>query len=250
MQNNTEFLKDNLIAHRGMHNSKLDIPENTIVAFKKAIDNKYIIELDVHILKDKTVVVFHDNNLERMTGVNKNINNCIYDEIKDLKLQYTNNYIPLFEEVLELVDGKVPLIIELKYENYFDKKVGELEDKTIELLKNYKGKYAIKSFNPFSIYYLKKNYPNVVRGQLASSFKYDNLGIMKKYILKKMLLNYFSKPDFISYDFNCLPNKRVTNFRKDKLVMAWTIRNKNELEYARKYCDNCICENFEELFKN
>ena len=243
MQNNTEFLKQNLIAHRGMHNSQINIPENSIPAFQKALENKYIIELDLHILKDKSIVVFHDNNLERMAGVNKNINDCNYNDIKDLKLQNTNNYIPLFQDVLKLVDGKVPLIIELKYECYFDMKTGELEEKTMELLKNYKGKYAIKSFNPFSIYYLRKHYPSVVRGQLASGFKYDNMGIVQKFILKKMLFNYFSKPDFISYDINGLPNKYVSKFRENKLVMGWTIRSKNDLEFAKKYCDNFICEN-------
>lgn len=243
MQNNTEFLRENLIAHRGMHNSKLGIPENSMLAFQKAIDNKYIIELDVRILKDKTVVVFHDNNLERMTGINRDINNCNYKEIKDLKLQNTNSYIPLFEDVLNLVNGKVPIIIELKYEDYFDMKIGELEDKIIELLKNYKGKYAIKSFNPFAIYYLKKHYPNIIRGQLASSFKYDNIGFVQKFVLKKMLFNYFSKPDFISYDINGLPNKYISKFRKEKMVMGWTVRSKVDLEKAKEYCDNFICEN-------
>lgn len=247
MQKNTEFLKQTLIAHRGMHNINMNIPENSLPAFQKAIENNYIIELDLHILKDNSVIVFHDNNLERMTGINKKVDNCSYEEIKNLKLQNTNNNIPLFQEVLELVNGKVPLIIELKYEKYFDMKIGKLEKQIMELLKNYNGEYAIKSFNPFSVYYMKKNYPSVVRGQLASSFKYDKMFIIEKLILKKMLFNYLSKPDFLSYNFNELPNKYVSKFRENKLVMGWTIKNKLDLEKAKMYCDNFICENIEEL---
>lgn len=243
MSKNTEFLKHNLIAHRGMHNSKKYIPENSLLSFEKAIEKNYIIELDLHILKDNSIIVFHDNNLERMTGINKKVDDCTYEEIKNVKLQNTNNYIPLFNDVLKLVNGKVPLIIELKYENYIDIKVGNLEEKTMQLLKDYKGEFAIKSFNPFSINYIRKHYPNVVRGQLASSFKYDNMGIVQKFVLKNMLFNYFSKPDFISYDINGFPNKYVSKFREEKMVLGWTVRSEADLEKARKYCDNFICEN-------
>lgn len=142
MNDNINFLKENLIAHRGMHNMKKGIPENSIKAFEESIKNNYIIELDLHILKDKSVVVFHDDNLKRMTGVDKQLADTTYEEIKNLKLQDTNNYIPLFEDVLKVISGKVPIVIELKY----DTKVGLLESETMNILKNYKGKYVIKSF--------------------------------------------------------------------------------------------------------
>lgn len=128
MKKNTDFLKQNLIAHRGMHSIKNGIPENSIKAFEKAIENSYIIELDVHILKDKSVIVFHDDNLKRMTGLNKDVRDVSYNEIKDLKLQNTNFNIPLLKDVLKLVDGKVPIIIELKT----DVKCGSLEKETIK----------------------------------------------------------------------------------------------------------------------
>lgn len=90
------------------------IIENSLEAFKLAIQKKYIIELDVHITKDNQIVVFHDESLHRITGLNKNISECTYDEIKDLKLRNTNSYIPKLEEVLMLVDGQVLLLIEIK----------------------------------------------------------------------------------------------------------------------------------------
>lgn len=241
MQKKLDFLKQNLIAHRGMHNIKKEIPENSIIAFKKAIESNYIIELDLHILKDKSIVVFHDDNLKRMTGIDKAIKETTYKEISNVKLQNTQNYIPLFKDVLELIDGKVPIIIELKY----DVKSRELEKKTMELLTNYNGKYVIKSFNPVSVYWLKRNYPEVVRGQLSYNFSNSKMNIIEKIILKNMLLNFITKPDFISYGIKGLPNNHVKKFRKKKVVLGWTIRSKEDFEFAKKYCDNCICENLE-----
>ena len=129
----TEFLTQSFIAHRGLHNINENIPENTLKAFKNAIKNNYAIELDVHILKDGKVIVFHDKTLFRMTGVNKKIKDMNYDEIKCLKLKNTSENIPLLKEVLKLVAGKVPLIIELKSSN----KVGTLEKEVMKLLENY-----------------------------------------------------------------------------------------------------------------
>ena len=235
----TNFLKKNLIAHRGVHNIKENIPENSIQAFKIAMEKNYIIELDLHILKDNNIIVFHDNNLFRMTGINKNLKDCTYSEIKKLKLQDTDNSIPLFKDVLKLVDGKVPLLIELKY----DTKVGKLEKEVMKYLKEYKGKYAIMAFNPFSILYLKKEYPNVIRGQLACNLKNENFNFIKRYILKNMVFNFIAKPDFISYCLDAMPNKVVKKFRKKGLAIGWTIKSKEELEKAKEYFDNFICEN-------
>lgn len=243
MKKNIDFLKQNLIAHRGMHSIKNGIPENSIIAFGKAIENSYIIELDVHILKDKSVIVFHDDNLQRMTGVNKNVKDTTYNEIKDLKLQNTDWHIPLLKDVLELVNGKVPIIIELKT----DVNVGALEKETANILKQYKGKYAIKSFNPFSVYWLKKHHPEIIRGQLASNFNNEKMNVIKKIVLKNMMLNFITKPDFVSYGIDGLPNKRVERYRKTNLVLGWTITNHIQMEKGRKYCDNLICENLQNL---
>ena len=226
-----------------MHNISKGIPENSIKAFKQAVKNNYIIELDVHILKDNSVIVFHDDNLKRMTGLDKSIREITYEEIRNLKLQNTDEHIPLLKEVLRVVDGKVPIIVELKT----DTRVGLLEKETINILKDYKGKYAIKSFDPLTVFFFKKNYPQVVRGQLSSDFKNDKMNIIKKIVLKNMILNFITKPDFISYDINALPNKRVEKYRGEKIILGWTIRNKEDMKKAKLYCDNFICENIEEL---
>ena len=235
----SEFLVNSIIAHRGVYNLKKDsIPENSIEAFKNAIDNNYIIELDLHVLKDNNVVVFHDKNLFRMTGIHKDIKECTYDEIKNLKLKNTDNNIPLFRDVLELVDGKVPLLIELKH----DVKVGRLEKETMKFLKNYKGEYAIMSFNPFTLLHLKKEYPNIIRGQLAYDLNDKKFNFIKKFLLKNMCFNFITKPDFIAYGIDSMPSKVVEKFRKKGLVIGWTVKNDKDLEKAKKYCDNCIFE--------
>ncbi len=245
MEKNLDFLKQNLIAHRGMHDIQNGIPENSLKAFEEAIKNRYIIELDLHILKDGNVVVFHDDNLQRMTGINKKIKDATYEEIKDLKLKNTENYIPKFKDVLEFINGRVPIIIELKY----DVKCGILEKKTIEILRGYKGEYVIKSFNPLSVLWLKKYHPEIIRGQLSCDFKKHKMNRLRKIILKNMILNCITTPDFISYGIDSLPNKKVEKFRQKKLVLGWTIRNKEDLEKAKKYCDNFICENIKEYNK-
>lgn len=233
------FLKKSLIAHRGFHNIKENIPENSIEAFKLAIEKGYIIELDLHILKDNNIVVFHDDNLFRMTGVNKKIKDCTYNEIKDLRLNNTDNYIPLFTDVLKIVDGRVPLLIELKY----DVKVGKIEKEVMKILNGYKGKYAIMSFNPLSVFYLKRKYPDVIRGQLSCNYKDVKINFIKRYILKNMYFNFITKPDFIAYAIKSMPCKKVEEFRRNGLVLGWTIKSEEGLKKAKLYFDNFICEN-------
>ena len=173
---NFDFLKNKPIAHRGMFNKNEGIPENSMPSFEKAINEGYIIELDIHLLKDGKIVVFHDDDLERMTGVKKKIKDCTYNEIKEFKLNGTNYTIPLFLDVLNLVNGKVPILIELKY----DRKNGELERELAKILTDYKGDYAVQSFNPCSVNWFKRNLPEVPRGQLSSNYKKSKMFIIKK----------------------------------------------------------------------
>lgn len=237
--NNLNFLKTNLIAHRGYHSKELGIPENSMKAFKRAIDNNYIIELDAHLLKDGNVVVFHDDNLKRLTGIDKLIKNTTYDEIKKLKIYNTDQTIPLLTDVLKLVNCKVPLLIEIKY----DVKTGLLEKKLIEILQNYRGLYAFQSFSPFSLYYLKKHCSNISRGLLVSNFKNDRINIIKKILLKNMVFNFLAKPDFISVNYKYVSNKKIQKLRNKKLILTWTIRNKDDYNNVKELCDNYIFEN-------
>ncbi len=227
------------IAHRGLHTDEM--PENSLGAFQNAIDNGYPIELDVHLTCDGTVVVFHDDSLARVTNKDGYVKNLTKDTLKDYSLFGTKYTIPTFKEVLDLVAGQVPILIEVKNTG----KVGELESALLKILKDYTGEYAIQSFNPYVLEWFKKNAPQIARGQLAGYFKGEKLSFIKKFALKRMLLNKkISCPDFISYDARNVPNRFVKKYKKLPLLV-WCVRSQDEYLKKVKYCDNIIFENFE-----
>lgn len=222
------FLKSNLIAHRGCFNNK-DIPENTIPAFKSAIKGNHPIELDIHLLKDNTIVVYHDDNLKRLIGIDKKIIDYDYKELVKLKILNTKYTIPKLIDVLELIDSKVPIIIEIKG----DRKAGELEPLLIKILDKYKGKYVVKSFDYKSVLWFKNNKPEYIRGLLIDSYTIKTkINIMK------------TKPDFLSLNYNYY--KKANNLRKKYFLLGWTIRNKKTYNTVKKSFDNLIVEKIEE----
>mgnify|MGYP000019726172 FL=1 len=237
-----EFLSRSLIAHRGYHNNKKGIPENSVLAFKKAIDNNYLIELDVRLTKDQKLVVFHDDNLKRVCGVNKRVKDLTYIELLKYNLFDTTLKVPLFSDVIKLVNGRVPILIETKYHNRY----GVLEKILINELSNYKGLYAIQSFYPMSLLWLKRNTKDIPIGLLSSNFKND-LNRLKSIIGKTLILDLFFKTDFISYDVKGLPNNYLSYKRDKKKIVIWTIKNKKDYDLARQYTDSLICENFDWL---
>lgn len=216
---NIDFLKRSVIAHRGLHNSQ--IPENTLPAFVKCVDKNYIIELDIHILSDNTIVVYHDHNLKKLTGVNKVIETLTYAQLSKIKIdkKYT---IPTLEQVMHIVDGKVPILIEIKDVDNNSK----FEEELVKILDNYKGEFAIQSTNPFVIDWFYKNRKDYVIGLIV--FNDLNYKLVKKYV---------NKIDFISVYKKQLP------FKINKLVLGWTIRKQSEYEKYKYLCDNLICEN-------
>ena len=144
------------IAHRGLHDEI--VPENSMKAFKRAMDKNLAIELDLQITKDNQVIVFHDRNLKRMTGIDKLVDKCLYEELKDIKLNNSDETIPNFKDVLKLVDGKVFLDIEIKHYKHSSKLVNIVEKE----LRDYKGDYSIKSFSPVIPFLYKKKRPNIL----------------------------------------------------------------------------------------
>lgn len=229
------FLTQNIISHRGIHDNK-KVYENSLQAIKKARDKGYIVEIDIHLTKDNKIVVFHDYNTKRITGKNLIIEDSTYKELNNQNILH----IPLLEEVLELVDKKVPLLIEIKQLN----KVGQLENTLMDILKNYQGKYAIQSFNPKVLYWFKKNYPNIIRGQLSYQYNNKNIPKIEKFILKNMLFNFITKPNFISYKYNELSLDKILKYKKKYIILGWTVQKETEYNKYIKYYDNLICENF------
>ena len=150
-------------AHRGLFNNK-DIPENSMKAFEAAMQKGCAIELDVQMTKDGYLVVFHDKSLKRVCGLKDEITMLTLNEVKQARLCGTDSMIPTFEDVLMLVDGRVPLLIEVKEDDNYE----ELMPKLIALLERYEGEYMIESFDPRIVLWLKKNHPSIIRGQLSS----------------------------------------------------------------------------------
>lgn len=223
------------IAHRGLYNN-IDTPENSIKAFKKAVKNGYGIELDVQLTIDNKLVVFHDESLLRMTGKDIILNRCAYDEIKNLNLLNTNEHIPLLKDVLKVLDKSTPLIIEVKPEGrYID-----TTKATVEIMKNYDGIYNMESFNPNVVRYLRENEPQIIRGQLAQNYfkQESDLNLITKFVLTYLLLNFYTKPDYIAYDCLNTSNlsfKIVSKIYKTECV-AWTIKSQKQLqENKNKY---------------
>ena len=184
-------------AHRGLHKRDKSIPENSLKAFDLAASKGYGMELDVQLSKDGQVVVFHDDTLNRVCGVDSRVDEKNYDELKKLSLCGTRETIPLFSEVLKTVRGRGPLIVELK--NGRSNK--ELCEKTYALLRDYTGEYCIESFNPFIVRWFRRNAPQIVRGQLANPPKDYNgeVNPVTAFLLGNVLLNFLSRPQFIAY---------------------------------------------------
>ena len=222
-----------IIAHRGVHDNKM-VPENSIEAFKLALKNEYAIEFDIQITKDNKLVIFHDDNVIRMTGINKNIQDMTFDEVRKLKLLDTKLGVPTFKEVLKLVSGKVLLDIEIKS----TKKVDEVCTLVLDELKNYNGELLIKSFNPFIVRKLKK---------LTDKYKIGLL-IMKKSPNKKLnfLVNtkliYLFKFDFLSANKKMFNDTFYNKYKNKYPLYAWTFKGTIEIEsFLKKYKDvTCI----------
>lgn len=155
------------IAHRGFHDNRSECPENSLPAFERAIQMGYGIELDVQLTKDGVPVVFHDWDLKRAAGVDRKIRDCTFEELQSYRLFGSSQTIPAFETVLELADGRTPLIIELKAEIVHR----ELCEKCAVLLDRYPGEYCIESFSPLALGWFKRHRPNVLRGQLATNHR-------------------------------------------------------------------------------
>lgn len=233
------WLVHKYIAHRGLHDKTH--PENTLLAFQNAIDHDYAIELDIHPIEDGTPVVFHDDTLKRLTGKDgyiKKIKNV--EELKTLPLLDTDEKIPTLEETLEFVNGRAPLLIEIKDYNTN----GKFEQSVYEILKKYKGDYAIMSFNPYTLKWFRQNAPEILRGQLASMFKGEKMGLIRRIVLKSMALNKtHSQPNFICYKWDEVPNKYIRRFKQLPLIV-WAVPNQASYMKVAPHCDNIIFEGF------
>ncbi len=232
--NKDSWLLTKPIAHRGLWGG--DIKENSISAYKLASEKGYPIEIDLYLTTDGHLVSFHDDTLDRMTGESGFIYEKTLSELKELRLKGSDEPIPTFDEVLEIANGKSPLLIEIKNQPNKD-----IVKKVVERLKSYSGEFAIQSFNPMYIKQVKKLAPEFIRGILGTHDATRESFFTRK-VLKNLSLNFTIKPDFISYNFNGLPLKKSKT--KGKVVLAWTITSSEDELKVKDFCDNIIYEKF------
>lgn len=226
----SKLFHDEMYAHRGYHNLNEGTPENTMAAFSKAVHMGFGIEFDVNLSKDGKAVIMHDNSLKRMCGVDVKITESDYADVKDIKIGGTDETPPLLIDLLKLVSGRVPLLVELKTvgNNY-----KELCETAFEYLDLYSGDYCVESFDPRVIMWIKKNRPNVVRGQLACHMSTKGSHGKKAFFMTNLLFNFLSRPHFVAYRFE---ERNNISFKLNRFLGAdvyfWTLRNSENAQKA------------------
>lgn len=225
------------IAHRGLHAT--DAPENTLPAFEAAARAGYPIELDVHMLPDGTVVVFHDDDLLRAAQLPRPLAEETGLSIREHRLFGTSHGIPSLSEVLELVAGRVPVLVEIK--NRHDQQ--GVEQAVFQQLVRYHGELAVQSFNPFAVAWFARHAPHILRGQLAGPLEDDEgLTAFQRFATRRLLSALWSRPHFINYDLRGLPDAWVQNVARmaGLPLLCWTVRSPVDKNKADKLGANYV----------
>lgn len=234
---NRDFFRGIPFAHRGLHDNKT-LPENSLAAFKNAVEHGYGIEFDVYLTDDGTLIVHHDPSLKRSCGIKIHPEKINSSRLDDYKLFGTDERIPRFDEVLALVDGKVKLIIEVKITKKYQKTCAAL----LDALKDYKGEYCIESFDPRTVLWLQEKRPDLLIGQL-----YDPSPLQRFYCRR---MKTHEKAAFLAASIKTLKSgfyKKVQNADPATAIVTWTIRTPEQLALAKENADNYI---FESNIKN
>ncbi|MBQ3210676.1 MAG: glycerophosphodiester phosphodiesterase [Oscillospiraceae bacterium] len=211
-------------AHRGLHSRDKSVPENSLEAFRRAADTGYGIELDVQLSRDGQVVVFHDDTLKRVCGVDARVDELDYDELEKLSLCGTEHRIPLFTQVLKLIDGRSNLIVELKGGRRND----ELCEKVRNILDYYDGIFCVESFHPGIVRWFKKHAPDYLRGQLAMPEEdyAESLSPVLKFLLAHGFTNLIARPHFIAYKIGPRPLSIRFAELMGAMKVGWTSHDK------------------------
>lgn len=234
-------------AHRGLHSAT--VPENSLEAFRLARDGGYGIELDLRMSSDGEIFVFHDDSLLRMCRVNKRIASIKASEIRELFLKGTAHRIPTLAEVLSLVDGQVPLLIEIKP----DSNTPALCKKLCLIMDGYGGAFAVESCDPAVLIFFRKYRPRYARGQLISKFTVADAAKDKRipknrfklFALTHLFTNVATRPDFIAIDGRLMREPAFVLSTKlfRRIGFVWTVKTERQYELCRKQGLYAIFEN-------
>jgi len=240
------WLRGAMFAHRGLYGMEESIPENSLAAFSKALEMGYGIELDVHLTLDGHLVVHHDRSLRRLCGADGNIDEMSLADLAAFCLQDTEEGIPSLSQVLALIDGKVPLLIEMKYDGGGDHTA--LPRALFGTMEGYAGPWCVESFDPMMLLWFRRHAPRTPRGQLAFDQKREAGKFTSPLMIISafLLMNVISRPHFVAYgpgreqNLSCRLVRRLFH----PLMGAWTVRTANEFEKLRDQNDLLIFEAF------
>lgn len=234
------------IAHRGLHSLDNNIVENSGGAVCAAIIHGYAIEVDVQLTKDHKAVIFHDHTLKRMTGQTGKVIDYTLQELQQIRYSASDESILSFEELLQIVDGQVPLIIEVKSRS---NNVGPLEIYIAKKLECYNGDVCIMSFNPLSLRKFKQIAPQIIRGIVAEynmrPTDWRGTNIVARFLIKNFVHWPLSRPNFISYHLHDLPKWNIKIARKFGIpIISWTVKSAADADYSAQYADQITFEGF------
>ena len=226
-------------AHRGLYSEDQSIPENSLAAFAAAAEKGYGVELDVHMTADEQIVVFHDDSLKRLCGVDGSVEEQSYEDLSRLRLAGTEERIPLLSEVFDTMGG-LPVVLELKRRR--DRQGPLLCEKTLTLIRSYPGPVCVQSFDPTLVRWYRKHAPDLLRGQLSGQTSHlkENVSPPVAYLLSHCLTNFLSRPNFISYRIGKKPLSVKLSEKMGAMKVAWTSHS----ESAEKRSDTVIFEHY------
>jgi glycerophosphoryl diester phosphodiesterase len=233
-----QWIRERPIAHRGLHGD--GVPENSLVAFEAAVKADYPIELDVRVTADEVAVVCHDENLGRLCGRDIEVAAAERADLAGLTLLDSEEGVPTLEEALAAVDGRVPVLVEVKNGG----RPGAVESAVAGVLDAAEGPFAVQSFNPLTLLWFRRRRPSWPRGQVAGSFRNaTEVGPLERFVLRRLLASPLGRPDFVAYEHDALPFWPLTLHRAAGVpVLAWTVRTPLALRRVRKHADNVIFE--------
>lgn len=220
-----------MIAHRGFYDNNSDAPENSLPAFRKAVEAGFGIEMDVQLTKDGKLVVFHDETLKRMCGADRVLTDLTYEELMEYRLAHSDERVPLFRDVFEIFRNKIPAVIEIKPHGDYIRTIEEL----MKYLDGYDGAYCVESFHPAAVHWFRRHRPDILRGQISTVYsKATKQPWIVKFVATNLMCNFYARPDFISYNFKYKDQFSYRLLRKLYRVenVAWTIQSKEDMRKA------------------
>lgn len=218
-------------AHRGLHDLQQGIPENSLPAFRRAAEQGYGAELDLHLTRDGRLAVMHDDSLQRICGVDRRISRSTAAELADCRLSGTAERIPFFEEVLEIFAGKAPLIVELKVDG---NNAAALCEAAMALLDGYAGTFCVESFDPRAVLWFRRHRPEICRGQLCENYLKTLHGparIAAWLCGTSLITNLLTVPDFIAFRFSDRSCRSLRLIRRlhGVTTVHWTLHSVEEV---------------------